>query len=100
MVDRTRSYRDGEQVHDPARRAQARLADRGKRRLAKLALVRGARWRRCVLGAMMSGVAVLAALQFMLGRPPAAPVAAGDGLAAVAEAPQPQPETPGDHTPG
>ena len=76
MVDRTRFYRDGGQVHDPARQAQARLADRGKRRLGKLAPIRSARWLRCVLGAMMSGVAVLAAAQFALGRQTAAPVAA------------------------
>ncbi|WP_229491408.1 nucleoside diphosphate kinase regulator [Massilia sp. HP4] len=73
MVDRTRFYRDGGQVHDPARQARARLADRGKRRLGKLAPIRSARWRRCVLGAMLSGVAVLAAAQFALGRQTAAP---------------------------
>lgn len=99
MVDRTRFHHDGGQVHDPARQAQARLADRGKRRLGKLAPIRSARWRRCVLGAMMSGVAVLAALQFMSGRPTAAPVVAGDGLAA-AQAAQPQPEAPGNQAPG
>lgn len=99
MVDRTRFYRDGGQVHDPARQAQARLADRGKRRLGKLAPTRSARWRRCVLGAMMSGVAALAAAQFMLGRPTAEPVAADEGLAAAQAAP-PQPETPANQAPG
>jgi len=99
MIDRTRFHHDGGRVHDPARQAQARLSDRGKRRLGKLAPIRSARWRRCVLGAMMSGVAALAALQFMLARPPAAPLAAGDGLAGTRVA-EPQPGMPGDEAPG
>lgn len=73
MVDRIGSYRDGAQVPDPARQAQARLAGRGKRRAGRLALARGARWRRCVLGAMMSAVAVSAAMPFAPGHQMAAP---------------------------
>lgn len=105
MVDRTRIHRDGEQVPDPARQVRARLADRGKRRLGKLAPARSARWRRRVLGAMVSGVATLAALQFALGRQAAAPVAVGDSVAAIQSAIQAaiQPtaaQAPADKTPG
>lgn len=63
MHDRIVIYRHADEPSDPARAAKARLAGRGKRRLGRQALARGARWRRRVLGAMVSGVAVLAALQ-------------------------------------
>jgi hypothetical protein len=91
MHDRTVSYRPGAHVPDPAREAKARLAGRRQRLLGRQALARGAHWRRCVLGAMTSGLAILVALQFGLGRPVAPPAPAGEELAAEGQ-PQAQPQ--------
>lgn len=64
MHDRTVIHCNGGSPPDPAREARARLAGRSRRRLGRQALARAAQWRRRVLGAMVSGLAVLVALQF------------------------------------
>lgn len=77
MHDLTVSYRPGAHAPDPALEARARLAGRRKRLLGRQALARGARWRRCALGAMTSALAILVALQFGMGRPAPPPAPSG-----------------------
>ena len=97
MHDSTISYRPGAHAPDPAREARARLAGRRKRLLARQALARGAHWRRCVLGAMTSGLAILVALQLGMGRPAAAPAPSGEELAAAGK---PNEQATRKHIPG